>query len=186
MNKEKLKQIEEFIQKNSSERDWIHVRQIRPIAQNLANKEGANKEVIDIAILFHDIGKSKVSEEVHEFESEKIARDFLEKLNFDKGFIEKVCKAIIRHAGPWKEKGEQPQTIEEKIVFDADLIQQRSPFGIMKHIEYVKDKSNFVKMVTELRDRLEKIDDKVLTESGKELLKGKILFVQDFFKEVLK
>lgn len=59
MDQEKLRQIEEFVEKNSTERDWIHTRQIRPIAKELAEKEGADKDIVDIAVLFHDLGKAQ-------------------------------------------------------------------------------------------------------------------------------
>ena len=43
LNNDILKQIEVFVEKNSTEREGIHTRQIRPIAQELAEKEGDRK-----------------------------------------------------------------------------------------------------------------------------------------------
>jgi len=180
----KLKKIEEFVEKNSTEREWIHTRQIRPIAAELAEKEGADKEVVDVGVLFHDIGKGKLEND-HEFESEKIAKDFLEKLGLDSVFIQKVCDTVRRHAGPWKKDAEMPQTTEDKVVFDADMIQQRSPFGIVKQLDDFKN-LNFIERVEKARDQLRKAHDLIITESGKEMVKDKMEYVEKFFEEVLK
>jgi uncharacterized protein len=183
INPDKLKEIEEFVEKNSAEREWLHTQQIRPIAAELAEKEGADKEVVDIAVLFHDIGKK--SGKPHEFESERIAREFLEKLGIDKEFIQKVCDAVRRHAGPWKEDAEMPQTIEDKVVFDADMIQQRSPFGIVKQLDDFKN-WDFVDRIKKSRDQLRKAHDLIITKSGKEMVEDKMEYIEKFFEEVLK
>ena len=184
MNKEKLKEIEKFVEKNSTEREWIHTRQIRPIAHELAEKEGADKDVVDIAVLFHDLGKAQGGDHGHNIRSEEVAKQFLEKLDLDKTFIQRVCDAVRRHAGPWS-GNEMPENIEDKVVFDADMIQQRGPFGITKQLEEFKDLS-FVKRVEKARYQLRKALSLVTTKSGKEMLKGKIPYFEDFFKEVLK
>lgn len=184
MIQDNLKEIEKFVEKNITEREWIHTRQIRPIAAELAEKEGADKEVVDLAVLFHDIGKGKV-DSGHEFESEKIAREFLEKQNIDPVLVQKVCDAVRRHAAPWKENAEMPQTIEDKVVFDADMIQQRGPFGIAKQLDDFKDVKSFIERIKKAREQLRKAHDKVITKSGKEMLKDKIGYVENFFEEVL-
>lgn len=180
---DKLKQIEEFVEKTCSEREWVHTRQIRPIAQELAEKEGADKEIVDIAVLFHDIGKGKA--EKHELESERIAKEFLEKLNLGSEFVQKVCDAVRRHAGPWKEGAEMPETAEDKVVFDADMVQQRSAFGIAKQLDDFKD-LEFIERVKTARDQLRKAHDIVITNSGKEMVEKRMDYVEHFFKEVLK
>lgn len=185
IKQEKMKEIEDFVEKNSTEREWVHTRQIRPIAVELAEKEGADKEVVDVAVLFHDIGKGKVDEEVHEFESEKITKDFLEKQGFDNVFIQKVCDAIRRHAAPWKENAEMPQTIEDKIVFDADMMQQRSAFGIAKQLDDFKD-LNFIERIKKAREQLRKAHNLVMTKSGKEMAEKRMKYVEEFFNGALK
>jgi len=183
--KEKLQEIEEFVEKNSTEREWLHTRQMRPIAAELAEKEGVDKEIVDIAVLFHDIGKGKVPEDVHEFESERIAKDFLEKQGFDADFIQRVCDAVRRHAAPWKKDAEMPQTTEDKIVFDADVIQQRSAFGIAKQLDDFKD-LKFIERIKRARDQLKKAHDLVITKSGKEMVEKRMKYVEDFFNDVLR
>jgi uncharacterized protein len=191
LTREQLKKIEDFAIEQNSEREWIHTRQIRPIAAELAKKEGADKEVVDVAILFHDIGKGKKGSGDHAVKSEKIAREFivknfLEKEGIDKSFTEKVFNAIKRHAGPWRGHPEMLETIEDKVVFDADMIQQRGPFGIAKQFDDFKDVEGFVERVEKVRDQLRKAADLVTTRSGKEMLKERLEYVEGFFEEVLK
>jgi len=179
-----IKEIEEFVEKNSTEREWLHTRQIRPIAAELADKEGADKEIVDVAVLFHDIGKGK-TERNHALKGSEIARECLEKLNIDSVFVQKVCDAVRRHSGPWNKDAEMPQTIEDKVVFDADMIQQRGAFGIVKNLDEFKD-LGFLERVKKARDQLRKAHDLVMTNSGKEMVGKRMKYVEEFFDEVLK
>lgn len=184
ITQEKLKEIEDFVEENSTEREWVHTRQIRPIAAELAEKEGADKEVVDVAVLFHDIGKGK-TEQNHALKGEKIAREFLEKINIDDVFVQRVCDAVRKHSGPWKENAEMPQTIEDKIVFDADMVQQRSAFGIAKQFDEFKD-LKFIERVKKARDKLRRAHDLVMTTSGEEMVEKRMKYVEEFFDGVLK
>jgi len=183
LTKEQLKKIEDFAKENNTEREWIHVRQIRPIAQELAEKEGADKEVVDVAVLFHDVGKT-VKGKGHHIRSEKTAREFLEKEGLDKDFVEKVCDAIRRHSAPWG-GDKKPETIEDEVVFDADMIQQLGPFGIAKHFEDYKELP-FIEMTEKIKTTLQRAASLVITESGKEISKEKVKYVEEFIDEVLK
>lgn len=177
-------EIEDFVKKNSAEMEWMHTRRIRPIAAELAEKEGADKEIVDIAVLFHDIGRGKCESD-HSLKGEEITKDFLEKQKFDQDFVNKVCDAVRRHSGPWKENAEMPKTIEDKVVFDADMIQQRSAFGIAKQFELLKDLT-FVEKVKTARAQLRKAHDLVITKSGREMVEKRRKYVEDFFDGVLK
>lgn len=183
LTKEQLKKIEDFAKEQNSEREWIHTRQIRPIAAELAEKEGADKEVVDIAVLFHDVGKDG-GFKGHCLRSEKTAREFLEKEGLDKDFVNKVCNAIKRHSGPWNNEN-LPETIEDKVVFDADMIQQRSPFGVAKQFDDFKDLP-FIERVKKSRDTLNRAMEIVITKSGKEMAEKKMKYIDNFFKEVLR
>ena len=72
-------------------------------------------EIVIIAAWFHDLGYSK-SHDDHEEEGCKITREFLEAKNLDDDFIVQVEKCIRA-----TKLGVEPETLNEKILSDADL-----------------------------------------------------------------
>ncbi len=73
---------------------------------------------------------------------------------------------------------------EEKILFDADMLQQLGPFGIAKHVLKYKDKK-FNELTKLGKADLVGVSNLLMTESGKKLGKGKIDYVKDFFESAL-
>jgi len=180
-----IKQIEDFIKNNLDELTWVHTQAIRSIAQRLVKLENADKDIVEIAVLFHDIARTKASPLEHAREGAKITKEFLKKLNFDGEFIKKVVHCIETHSSPWAKNAPMPSTIEAKIVFDADMIQQLGAFGIIKHILKYKDK-NFSELIEAAEKDLINIAFKLLiTKSGKKLGKEKIDYVKKFFESAI-
>lgn len=179
------KQIEKLIKSKLDELNWIHTMEVRAIAQNLAKKERADKEIVDIAVLFHDIGKP-VSEQKHHVIGARVAKSFLKNLGVEKSFIEKVVSCVRTHGVPWENLKKRaanfkmPKTPEEKVLFDADMIQQLSPFGIAKHlIKY--SKYPFRECVARAKKELLTAYSLLLTKSGREMAKPGLKLVKHFF-----
>jgi len=174
--------IEKFIEENIDELDWAHTKEVRAIAKKLADLEKANKEIVDIAALLHDVSKSETVLLEHAAESAKMAEKFLEKLEYDEEFIKRVVECIITHSSPWAKNAPMPKSIEAKVLFDADMLQQLSPFGIVKHILKYKNEP-FNKIVKNSKDDLVKFAfELLLTKSGKRIGKEKVKYVKEFFK----
>ena len=94
-----------------------------------------------------------------------------------------MCSSDL--SAPWKKDAEMPKTIEDKVVFDADMIQQRSPFGITKQLDDFKD-FGFVERVKKARDQLRKAHEIVITKSGNQMVNKRMDYIEQFFSEVLK
>lgn len=180
----KLQKIEEFVKKNVDEANWIHTQAMRPIAERLAELEGADKVVVDVAVLFHDIAKDKVSLLEHAQKSAEMCEDYL-KTSYSLEHIKKVVYCIKTHSAPWAKNAPMPNTIEAKVLFDADMIQQLSAFGIAKHILKYKDK-NFNDLIESSKKDLVGAYELLMTESGKKLGKERINYVKTFFKNCIK
>ena len=81
--------IEKFVINKLDTLNWMHVKGVRPIARALAKKEKANLEIVDVAVLFHDITKPNYKDELnHHLTSAKTAKKFLNRIKADKKFIE--------------------------------------------------------------------------------------------------
>lgn len=177
----KIEKIERYVRKNLNELNWIHTQEVRCIAQNLAKREGGNKQIIDIAILLHDIAKDKKPLLTHARYSATIARRYLKKLKFDGQIIKAVVHAIESHSSPWAQNGPMPATIEAQIVFDADMIQQLSLFGIVKHVLKHKDKK-FGDLIAYASKDLFECHTTLMTKAGRIMAKQRIKYVKKVFQ----
>ena len=95
-----------------------HTRQVRDAAREIGEKMKINdkeKELIEIAIWFHDTGfiKDYIN---HEEESAKIAEAFLKEQNYPEDKIKIIKKAILKTS-----LETLPDSKIEKIIRDADL-----------------------------------------------------------------
>lgn len=148
-----------------------------PVIKNalmLADKYGANKDVVEVAALFHDYADllDMNNRDNHHIMGAKLAEEILLKDNYGKDFVEKVKLCILNHrASVVKDKF----SIEEVCVADADalshmdsvveLICWRAYLGesIMECNDFVKRKieKSYAKMSKEtqllMKDKYESI-----------------------------
>jgi len=112
----------------------IHTKISFDFARQLLEDLGGRPEIVLPAIILHDVGWSAVPEEkhlqafgpekfdaelrrIHEIEGAKIAGKILEKIPLAPEDRLEICRIIEIH-----DSGENPLTLEEKIVKDADKL----------------------------------------------------------------
>ncbi len=195
-----IKQIKEFARKNLDELNYMHTKNVVKIALALAEKEGADKEVVEIAAWLHDIGKSdKNSTPInHHSLGVKIAEDLLNKLQADTQKTKEICHIIEAHMGPpckfWlselKKVGRtfdfpRPNAKEAKIIYDADMIDLFSPFGIAKLI-YLRTKSgkDFLDSIEGAKDSAFAAYNDLQTRSGREFGEKYFKAAEEFFEKI--
>ncbi len=122
-----------------------HLDRVLKISLHLADKlekKGikVNKEVVGIASVLHDIGLSKSinkpgGEDVVKdyltsegIRSAKIAEELLRKEKVREDIIREVLKCIQSHEG-----NKEAETIEAKIIYDADALDKMGALGIIRH-----------------------------------------------------
>jgi len=88
------------------------------------------------------------------------------------------CRAQV-HFG---QKRPTPKSIEAKILFDADMLQQLCSFGIVKHILKYKDKpyKKFIK--NSKHDLIEFAFGLLITKNRKRIGQEKVKYMKEFFK----
>ena len=124
--------------------DTLHTRVAHKFALDLLEKEAGEKKIVEPAVILHDVGWSQLKPEeikvafgvhakgekakklnrIHELEGARIAREILTKLGYDRRSTDKIARIIERH-----DSGKNPQTIEEKLVKDADRLWRFSKIG---------------------------------------------------------
>ena len=76
---------------------WDHVVLVRKHALKLADKVKADKKIVEVAALLHDIGRIKYKPKNHEITSAKETEKILKKLKLDEEFIKKVKAAFPQY-----------------------------------------------------------------------------------------
>ena len=132
-----LKLTEKYYNKLDKEdfsHDFNHVLRVERLALRIGKEEGADLEILDAAALLFDVARGledsgKIKD--HAEEGSKIARDILKKIDFPKEKIESVCHAILVHRKSYNRK---PETIEAKIIQDADYLDALGAIDIARVI----------------------------------------------------
>ncbi len=95
-----------------------------------------NYDILIAACLLHDIGRGeqyKNPSVCHAMAGGEMAYRFLTEKGFDKAFAEQVKQCIWTHR---YRKGNPPQSIEAKILFDADKLDASGALGIARTLMY--------------------------------------------------
>jgi HD superfamily phosphohydrolase YqeK len=150
-------------------------------AFKLLEREGGDEDTVIPSIILHDVGWKRVPEElhlkvfgpkaespelnrIHEVEGVKIAREILEKVNYDKDKIEEILRIIDGH-----DSREEAISLNDRIVKDADKLWRYSKEGFYIDIE------RFGEILKEGIDRLTPTLDKwFFTNSAEEIAREEI------------
>jgi putative nucleotidyltransferase with HDIG domain len=111
---------------------WEHVQAVVTTALRLAEKLGADQEIVEAAAWLHDVAKdthNKSEQEHHGHAGARLARSILADSDFDPGKIEAVAEAIIKHVGLVSEQLVEP--LEAAVLWDADKLTKLGNVGAL-------------------------------------------------------
>jgi len=106
---------------------YKHVERVLKIATFLASEEKADLEVVQVGTILHDIGWTLG--QPHNETGAKLASKILEEIGYPEEKSEKVLRIILHHPLEFRDRLE---TLEEKIVRDADRIDLLGAVGITR------------------------------------------------------
>jgi len=108
---------------------WPHVKRVQRLCVRLSKGlRGVDSEVVEVSALLHDVGKyvEKENNAVdHGRASAEMAEEFLHSMEFDAEKAKEVCHAIRVHT-----HGEEPRSMEAKVLHDADMLDKMGAVGI--------------------------------------------------------
>jgi len=113
-----------------------HCKAVRDIALKIANYTNADKNLVEVGALLHDIGRSKTHGIFHAVEGVKIAKKLglsVDIINIIERHIGAGLSADVAKSLGLPKKDYIPITLEEKIVCHADNLIDNSKF---KKIEF--------------------------------------------------
>lgn len=197
---EKLKEEAiEILESSRGSHDWEHTERVLNMCMHIASVEGGDTDIIQAAALLHDIGrhaqdisKGKLS---HAEIGVDMARPILKKYQYNSESIERILHCIETHR---YRKGDEPKTLEARILFDADKLDAIGAIGIGRafvfagengaavHIRNldIESSKSYTKQDTAYREfkvKLEKVKDRIFTDEGKRLAEERHDFMVTFF-----
>jgi len=197
---EKIKQqIDKYFDKNSSH-DLDHTMRVYDMALYIWKNEWADLEILTMASLLHDIWRPKQYETkgkiCHAEYWSILATDILKKLWVENNKIDHVVHCISTHRF---RRGKTPETLEAKILFDADKLDSIGAVWIWRAFMYanevwarlhnderidIEDTQEYWPEDTAYREyvfKLIKVKDKLFTNTAKKMAKKKHETMIKFF-----
>lgn len=207
ISKEIIKKIEKKAQKffigASGCHDWTHVERVYNLAMNIGKKEKADLAILTAACFLHDIGRREEMASrgkfCHAEKGAELAAKILHQYKLDQDIINNILHCIISHR---YRNNNIPQTIEAKVLFDADKLDSIGAVGIgrdflfagySKLALYTGNEKKLVKLkkdyiytiddtaIMEYEFKLKNIKNKMLTKTGKEIAKERHNFMTSYF-----
>ena len=126
--------LKQEFQNDSSGHDWWHIHRVWKNALVICEGEKADRFVVQLAALLHDLDDWKFSEGGGEIPHR--ARAWLESCNLDPHIIEQVCEIIVHISFKGAAVENEMSSLEGKIVQDADRLDAIGAIGIARAFAY--------------------------------------------------
>ena len=128
-----IEYVKDFFEKDFSGHDFYHTLRVYNLAKYITKFEECDIELVYLGALLHDVNDYKLVEK--EKEPNYNATTFLKSLGFSNKKIEQICHIISQVSFKGKDTV-VPDTIEGKIVQDADRLDAIGAIGIARTFAY--------------------------------------------------
>jgi len=183
--------------------DWDHTQRVYNLCLHIGHVEGADTEVLKIAAYLHDVGRPYQDESkgtiCHGEKGAEMACALLEEYPVSDAQKANIIHCIKSH----RFRGAcRPETLEAKVLFDADKLDAIGSIGIARtfqfagevgaklHNPYInpEDTQPYTEEDTAYREfklKLSKIKDRMLTAEGRRMANERHAFMEVFFQRFL-
>ena len=166
---------------NAGGHDTGHTLRVYRTAMAIADAEPAcDREIIALAALLHDADDHKL----FRTENNENARTFLKNAGIPESRIERIIETINAVSFS-KNQGKVPETIEAKIVQDADRLDALGAIGIARTFAYGGEHGRPLSdSVQHFYDKLLRLKDLMNTETAKKIAEKRHEFLLEFLQEL--
>ena len=208
MNKSQiLKNTEDFVKESLKNaeggHDWFHIQRVWRNARLIAKTETADLFIVELGALLHDIADSKFHNG-DETIGPKVASEFLKKQQVSAEMITQVVKIIENVSFKGGNVQQDFNSIELKIVQDADRLDALGAIGIARTFNYggfkeralydpeIKPKLNMSKeeyktssapTINHFYEKLLLLKDRMNTKTGKEIAQKRHEFMELYLEQ---
>ena len=186
-----------------SAHDAQHIYRVLYNALLIAKAEtDVDNDVLLAACLLHDIGRKEQFADptlCHAAVGSEKARTFLLQHGFGEDFADRVAHCIVAHRF---RKANPPQTIEAKILFDADKLDATGAIGIARTLQFKADTKSAIytlrpdgsvsngedeegsSFFREYQFKLKKLYDRFYTAAGERMARERERIAQDYYESL--
>jgi len=165
---------------------WKHTLRVAQFGKVIAETEAANDELVLAASLLHDLAwfdTNADNSRQHGRLGAEIARPLLESLGYNKSQIKNICYSIAAHVDE-----DHPDTLEAKVVSDADNVDRFGPYRILQWC--FSDIEDYEKLGAKLSERLHRLEhyreeNPLFTQTGQQLFSEQLNLQIRFFSEFI-
>lgn len=137
----------QLYQTGDAAHDFDHVWRVTCLAVHLAEAEGADTGVVQIAALLHDVpvepdaqSNATAIRRAHHLLAADFARQLLTERGMPTAQIDNVVHAIEAHR--FRDQSIQPQTLEAQCLYDADKLDSMGAIGVARAYAYAGSHDN--------------------------------------------
>lgn len=199
----KLKsETQQLLHDSRSSHDWEHTLRVLRLAEHIAAAEKADLFIVRIAAILHDIARHDEDQSqgtvCHAEAGAKKAAAILAAHRLDSETIDRIAHCIAAHRF---RNSHAPQTLEAKVLFDADKLDSIGAVGIGRaflfagevgaklhnsgiNIENTRPYTEEDTAYREYMVKLRFVKDRILTDEGKRLAERRHNFMISFFNEL--
>jgi uncharacterized protein len=197
---------------------FAHILRVLAMAERLAIAEGADLEIVRTAALLHDAQpvafttdnqqstvsnqQSEITRSYHHLTSAELAGEVLQAEGWEASRIEAVQHCIRAHR--FRDGREPPQTLEARVLFDADKLDAIGAIGVARAIAYAAQAGQPAYALPSQRFletgqtepgepnsayhefvfKLSKLKDRLYTPAARQIGEERHRYLEDFFNQL--
>lgn len=201
-----LEQARNWYSNTDPVHDFSHIERVFHMAQRLALVDGADLEIVSAAALLHDAEGTTPgsdSRRDHHLRSAEFAAMILKQEGWEQDRIEAVQHCIRAHR--YRDDREPPETIEAKVIFDADKLDVLGAIGAVRVVVYAalagtpfyqKPSLQFMESGKEAPGeqhsayheylfKLRNVEKRLYTLAARELARQRGRYLEEFFNQLI-
>ncbi|WP_277674009.1 HD domain-containing protein [Piscibacillus halophilus] len=189
------------LENEGSGHDWWHIHRVTKTARRIAEKEGADLLICTMAALLHDLADEKLNET--EEAGVKRVTDWLDQIKVTGNQREQIL-TIIQSISFKGGHGPTLNSLEAKVVQDADRLDAIGAIGIARCFTYAGSKGNIIHdpetipregmsleeyrkrdgtAINHFYEKLLRLKDLMKTNTGYEMAKQRHQFMEHYLEE---
>ena len=180
---------------------FAHILRVYDMCESLGIEEGADLKILLAAALLHDAKSGPDVRGEHHIASAEFAQEILHAEGWPDDQISAVQHCIRAHR--FRDRAEEPQTIEAQVLYDADKLDAIGAVGVIRAVSYailhgqeIYASPSQLFLTTGEREpgephtprhefiyKLQHIKNQLYTSSGKALARQRHHFLVNFFQQ---
>lgn len=177
---EVIRQTATLMQSTASFAGMDHIERVRELAEALGAEEGADLGVVRAAAYLHDIGVPLNKMRHYELGA-RTARGMLRELGWAEEMVQAVSHAIEAHS---RYGGPDPQTLEAKVLYDADVAEFVGAIGLARAITRATEAGDYRGNVNQFPALIDRViasaEGLSYTERGGKIIAERIAWLREY------